>query len=130
MDGIVGKMLLACVGTVVCTWYITSLALTPADDAAVCSTAEYVGEECDAFKKVGNVDGAGKKVETPEILYSSSTTANEEDKGLEAISFRTRENGKPHYYRVVLEHEEAKYVVVSKDDMTEEEAFEDRLVKR
>lgn len=110
---------------------ICFLVLFPFLDAngSVCSTAKYMSQECSAFEEVGNIDGAGEEVENPDILFSFSTTAEEEDKDLEAISLKMSENGKDHYYRVVMEHEKSGYKVVTKKDMTKEEAFKDRLVK-
>lgn len=99
------------------------------ENSYVCSTAKYVEQKCSDFEEVGNIDGTGKEVENPDILYSYSTTAEEEDKEMEAISFRIEENGKPHYYRVVLEKDGIKRNVVTKNDMTKEEAFEYRLVE-
>lgn len=98
-------------------------------DRLVCDTSTYLEKKCSAFEEVGNVDGTGEKVENPEIIYSISTTAEEEKNGLKALSLRTSEDDKYHYYRVVLESDGIDYKVVTKNDMTEEEAFEDRLVK-
>lgn len=99
------------------------------EDAAVCSAFQYVGESCDNAEQVGEIDGSGSTTENPELLYSTSTTHEEEEKGVKTLSLRVGVDDEPQYYKVVMEPYGFRHKIVDKYELTEKEAFEDRLVK-
>ena len=100
------------------------------ESASTCAAFQYIGESCDNFEQVGEIDGSGSKTENPELIYSTSTTHEEEDKNLKALSLRVGADDNAQYYRVVMEPYGFRHKIVDKYELTEKEAFEDRLIKR
>ena len=97
------------------------------EDAAMCSAFQYVGESCDNIEQVGEIDGSGSTTENPELLYSTSTTHEEEEKGVKTLSLRVGVDDESQYYKVVMEPYGFRHKIVDKYELTEKEAFEDRL---